>query len=403
MCLVCGGALAQDNSDEAKKKAAMQQLEKAFEQAKKTGITAAAAVEPEDPGKVQKGDLVKVNFTVSLEDGSLVQTTLPGTAKDQGRKWVEGYQERVNLVPQEVLAGAAGTGLDLESSVLGMKAGEKKTVKIPPEKAFGTPDSKKIMKLPCVKHYPRKAVLEPRVFVNQFGKFPVVGKEVDLTPYFKARVVEVSEERALLEPLIKENRRIEEKYGTVEIAIGREEITVTLIPLMGAPFEVNNQKGRITMTDGMNFTVDLNPPLAGKSALLDVEIVSLSKSSAFKGVEIAWVEDHDKGLEKAKKEGKPALLLLYAAWCSWSKKTLNETMEDPRIKMLKDQFVWVKVNSDEHKDIYEFYDQKGFPLVVLLNPNGDVIKKIDGYKEGGALAMELKNLVSSQLSVVRSQ
>jgi FKBP-type peptidyl-prolyl cis-trans isomerase 2 len=271
-------------------------------------------------------------------------------------------------------------------------------VTLPPDKAFGPRDPKKAAPFPCERRMPRNPALDPRTYVTQFGTFPIVGKEINLTPYFRSRIVEVAENFVRLESLAKGGEKGQEPFGTTEVHIEGEEIVIRLTPKLGADFEMNNQKGKIVSTDGSTFTVDFNPPLAGKPVVLDLEVVSLTKASAFKGMEIAWMEDHDKALDKAKKEKKPVVLMLYASWCSWSKKLMNESMEDPRIKVTKDKFVWAKVNSETQKDLYQFYEQKGFPLTVLLNSNGEIIGKIDGYREAGALKKDLEGALGTKVA-----
>jgi thiol:disulfide interchange protein len=155
---------------------------------------------------------------------------------------------------------------------------------------------------------------------------------------------------------------------------------------------MDDAKGRIVATDGMSFTVDFNHPLAGKDIDFDVEVVALTKASAFKAP-LPWMADHDKGLKSAESEKKDMLLVLYAGWCSWSKKLLEESLEDPRIKQMKDRFVWVKVDSDKEQAFKEAYQQNGFPMVVVLNSKGDVVKKIDGYRDAAALKRELEEVL----------
>jgi uncharacterized protein YyaL (SSP411 family) len=110
------------------------------------------------------------------------------------------------------------------------------------------------------------------------------------------------------------------------------------------------------------------------------------------------MEDHDKALEKAKKEKKPVVLMLYASWCSWSKKLMSESMEDARIKVMKDKFIWAKVDSEKQKDLYQFYEQKGYPLTVLLSSEGEVIRKIDGYKDAGSLKKDLEGALAPRVA-----
>ena len=101
------------------------------------------------------------------------------------------------------------------------------------------------------------------------------------------------------------------------------------------------------------------------------------------------IEDHDQGYERAAALDKPQVLVLYAKWCGWSKKLLGEALEDPRIKMIKDDYVWTKIDSDSEKSYKEYYGQKGFPLVLILNPEGEIVQRLDGYKDAATLLRAL--------------
>jgi peroxiredoxin len=194
-----------------------------------------------------------------------------------------------------------------------------------------------------------------------------------------------------LEALIQEGARVQNEFGgSTEIRIEGDEVVLQLNPKIGTPFSVNGRKGIISAYDGNTFTVDYNHPVAGKPVVLDLEVLSLAKASTLKAMTLHWRVDHDTSLETAKAEGKPVVLVLYADWCGWSTRLLNETFNDPRIKFLSDQFVWVKVNSDKERDLKEFYEQDGFPMIVLLNSEGEVIRKIDGFRPAARLSEELK-------------
>src|SRR5208282_2920081 len=136
---------------------------------------------------------------------------------------------------------------------------------------------------------------------------------------------------------------------------------VTLSPRIGAPFRTATQKGKIVAADADSFTVDFNPPLAGKPLVVELRVLKVTPASMLTGLQIPWFEDHDKGLAAAKDEGKPAVLVLYADWCQWCKKLLTESFPDARIRELKDRLVWIKVNSDRLKDYGTKYGQTGFP------------------------------------------
>jgi thiol:disulfide interchange protein len=151
----------------------------------------------------------------------------------------------------------------------------------------------------------------------------------------------------------------------------------------------------VVALDDDSYTVDFNHPLAGKKLTVDLELVSLIKGDAFKGINLSWLENHDQGLAAARQAGKPAVLVLYAEWCQWCKKTFAETVQDPRVKELKDNFTWVKVNSNQQKQYMEKYGQSGFPMIVLFNPDGTVARKIEGFRDGAALAAELRAFLAA--------
>jgi hypothetical protein len=188
---------------------------------------------------------------------------------------------------------------------------------------------------------------------------------------------------------VTDDSTFEDTFGSVAVAVSGERITTTLKPRVGAPFPLKDGAGIVSATDGLTFTVDLNHPLAGKTIVLDLEAVSILPISAEAGA-IEWNDNHDAGLARAKQERKPVFLILHADWCSWCKKTFTETIPDPRIAALKDQFVWVRVNSDKEQSYKKMYGQEGFPMMVLLDADGGVLKKIDGYRDARALREEIK-------------
>lgn len=339
------------------------------------GCGAAETVASEDSGKTQAGDLVAVIYSVLLADGAPVRPA----------------------APEEVVAGGTATVPGLGEAVLGMAPGDKKDVPVPPEKGYGASDPAKIVRFPTVRHMPKVVRIPAAEYVKRFGTFPTVGKEVDLGPYLKARVSAVTEQQAELEAMAKGEGKVEEPFGAVETRTEGEAIVFRLIPALGAPFAgPGGVEGRITGADNDAFTVDFNPPLAGRALVYHIEALSLVKASHVQGAKIAWGEDHDRGLAEAKRARKPVVLVLYAEWCSWCKKLFGESLPDPRIRMLSDRFVWVKVNSDLDKKIYGKYGQNGFPLIVLLSPDGDVVGRIDGFRDGAALYGELSSLLKGK-------
>lgn len=347
---------------------------------------------PEASAAAVAGDLVTTNYTVTLEDGSLVATTRKEIALDQAVKKVTWYREPATYVPQELVAGKQEVMPGLGEALTGMKSGEKRRITLTPDKTFGQPDTQKLQQLSCSQGFPSTIRMPADEYVKRFAAFPTMNKEVELLPYFKSRVTEITESDVALEFLVEDGASFNDSFGSISVAVTGGNITMTTKPLIGAPFQFKDGTGIITATDGSTFTVDFNHPLAGKTIVLDLEAVSVSKAS--QGADVVWNDDYDAGLARAKQEGKPVFLILHADWCSWCKKTFTETIPDPRIQALKERFIWVRVNSDKKRKYKKQYAQEGFPMVVLLNSDGAVLKKIDGYRDARALREEIRAVLN---------
>jgi len=108
--------------------------------------------------------------------------------------------------------------------------------------------------------------------------------------------------------------------------------------------------------------------LAGESS-------SYLKSAA--GQPVDWHPLERRAFDKAKREGKPVLLSIGAAWCHWCHVMAHESWEDPETaRMVNELFVPVKVDRDERPDLDRTYQeavgmlagQGGWPLTVFLTP-----------------------------------
>lgn len=345
------------------------------------------------PGIAADGDLARVDFTASLPDGSVVYTTRQEVGEDLSQKKVSWYAKPAAYSPQELVVGKPDLFPGLGEAVSGMAIGEKKRFSVPPEKGFGPVDPAKQLALPLKRTFPRQVSIPAEEYVKRFGGFPTVGKEVPLTPWFPARVTGIDEKSVAVEFLVKDGAEFNDPFGTTRVEVQGDEVTTTLSPIIGALFPVKEGEGTISSSDGTTFTVDLNHPLAGKTITVDLELSGVVKAADLPKGEIGWQEEHDAGLARAKEEGKPAVLVLYADWCGFCKKLFSETLPDPRIRALYDRFTWVRVNSDKKADVKKRYGQDGYPMIVLFRADGTIARKIDGFQEPAAFGAALRGVL----------
>jgi FKBP-type peptidyl-prolyl cis-trans isomerase 2 len=354
-----------------------------------------AAVEKAESYKrdlVERGDLVGAHYTFRVEQSGEVFTTtkevVASDAKIAKTNWFR--KSKPEFGPEVVIAGDTSTLPELSKNVLGMKLGEKKSVSLPPSRGFGQPEPDKILTLPTKKKIPAEIVLPVKEFVNRFEKLPEKGAKVRFVPYFQSEIKAVTSTHVTLLAQIKEDKTFDHGFGITTVSPEDQQIVITLKPVIGASFKHNGKNGRIIESGADTFKVDFNHPGAGQNLQLDIEIVSIEKAGTFADNTLEWIEDHDQGYAKAAEMNKPMVMVLYAGWCGWSKKFLDNTVNDPRIQAYWDKYIWVKVNSDEQKEYKEFYQQNGYPLTVIMDANGKIIDRVDGFRDAGAFRNSLE-------------
>jgi FKBP-type peptidyl-prolyl cis-trans isomerase 2 len=339
-----------------------------------------------------EGDLVTIQYTACLDDGTLLYTTLSDVADDPQISRSAWYMGHEQFGAEQVVAGGENVLPGLGLSIIGIKKGEKTTVAILPEYAFGVYDQQSVVHIDRLKILPKITSLERNEFIESFSVEPVVGEEVSLVPYFTSRIIRVADNDVTLESSVVGDQVFEEEYGTTEINEEEENIIMRLTPNIGAPFTVEESTGRIIGADEHSFTVDFNHPLAGKAIIVDLEVLSITKASSIPE-SITWLEDHDQGLSLAKEKEKAVVLVLYSETCWWCEKMMIETFTDPRVRVLNDRFVWVRIDSSIQTDLYDLYGQNSYPMTVVLNPNGTVVSRINGYRPAHEFRQELEGIM----------
>lgn len=146
---------------------------------------------------VKKGDKIKVEYTGILEDGTIFDSS------------------NMHKEPLEFTVGIGQLIKGLDNAVIGMKIGEEKEIKIPPDEAYGLHNPE------FIKDMPRDCFPEAQ----------------DIQPGMMFMVV------------LKDDRQI--------------------------PVRVN------TVTDDI-ITVDLNPPLAGKTLVFKIKIIEIGQEEQIK-------------------------------------------------------------------------------------------------------------------------
>lgn len=124
--------------------------------------------------------------------------------------------------------------------------------------------------------------------------------------------------------------------------------------------------------------------------------------------QINWYTNYTQAAAAAKQANKPMILFFTGRdWCGWCKKLDQEVFLSPDfIKAVGNNFIFVELDFPMNKQIPQPLSQQnvmlkqqfgitGYPTVIILDPNGNVLGET-GYRPGGgkAYAEYLKQFLS---------
>jgi len=139
-------------------------------------------------------------------------------------------------------------------------------------------------------------------------------------------------------------------------------------------------------------------------SLLVVSLMALPGGETEKKAETTW-STFEEGVEQAKKSNKKIMLDIYTDWCGWCKKLDREVYANKDVaKYLNESYVSIKINAESGKKFKfkgkEYTEQQlaagfgatGYPTIVFLKSDSDMITKLGGYVEAERFLKILKFL-----------
>ena len=135
--------------------------------------------------KVKVGDFVEVDYIGSTEDGIIFDTSIGVEADFEGV-----MDDCRDYKPLKFKVGCHEVLSIIEDALVGMEAGESKTIRVTPDKAYGVHDDKKVKEL----HLD---------MLRKGTKKPIVGQQLVLTDNdhkaMPGRVIKIDKERVFID------------------------------------------------------------------------------------------------------------------------------------------------------------------------------------------------------------
>jgi thiol-disulfide isomerase/thioredoxin len=93
-----------------------------------------------------------------------------------------------------------------------------------------------------------------------------------------------------------------------------------------------------------------------------------------------WTADWDTALARARRESRPVLVTFVTSWCPYCTKMRDETWRASSVLDRLADVVPVRLDAEREPALAARYGIEGFPVQLLLSPDGAVLGRADGYQ-----------------------
>lgn len=129
--------------------------------------------------------------------------------------------------------------------------------------------------------------------------------------------------------------------------------------------------------------------------LLSVSFTSAPKEPTGDGIHFQNITFND-ALQKAKKENKLVFVNIYAVWCGPCKMLKENTFTSKKVAdAVNSHFISIDLDAEKGEGVSfsKKYEVTAHPLILIIDENGKVKKRILGYKNDSQLLNELKEFI----------
>jgi thioredoxin-related protein len=136
--------------------------------------------------------------------------------------------------------------------------------------------------------------------------------------------------------------------------------------------------------------------------LLALSTAAMAAESAPGSAEIPWQTSYAVASKQAQESEKPLLLKFYTGWCPFCAKMDKTTWVDPSVVAAVKSFVPGKINADTDTVAVNRYKTTGFPTIIVAEPDGDQVIRLEGYKSPEQMTGYLKAFLAHEDALAKS-
>lgn len=112
---------------------------------------------------------------------------------------------------------------------------------------------------------------------------------------------------------------------------------------------------------------------------------------------IQWASSFSAAQQQARATGKLIMIDFYTDWCGWCQLLDTDTYPDSRVKILAAHFVPLKLDAEKGgATLAKKYNIDAYPIIVFVDADGKVVKRIEGYQDGSDFTESLSQILQDR-------
>jgi len=228
--------------------------------------------------KAQIGDTISIEYSLYLENGSLMDTNVKSIA-DKYNIDTQHYDPLIfALGSGEIISG-------LDKALVNSKKGDNLHVVINPEDGYGIYDPSLIQNgIPRFVEVPLYSKIPKDKFAEIFSSEPVIGKEINNPNMpWGFSITKIEDDIITIKSIVEKDEKVQvQGYDYLVKEINNENITLYSLLNAGDKISLNSGYGAIygviVSMNETSFDIDTNHPLADKVLIFDVKVLDIKKN-----------------------------------------------------------------------------------------------------------------------------
>lgn len=132
--------------------------------------------------------------------------------------------------------------------------------------------------------------------------------------------------------------------------------------------------------------------------LLAIQHFEDDKSPVTSDSSIAWCNNYTDAIANAKTQNKPVLLAFTTTWCGSCREMKKKVYPDPEVVQAISSFIAVAIDPEKKVELARKYRVDGYPMYIILTPEGERVSTIIGYRKApdfaGLLRSALEKIIT---------